>query len=295
MREATNNTRKSVPSKANSTHRSFLNSFLHISSLPSTPPFLISHRTSLACFLFCFSFFLLGQSRPNSANARLMAPSRNFPYGLIALSALLLLSLTSLPSRSGAVGSAFRESADTLKQEKNVLGSRPPLCVNKCLKCSPCMATLVVPPHMKSTEAKLQEDESYYLRHYFEDYGLRFMSGPSILTFVSFHLQSGGHLMLRSDISNPLQVRKAAIQLPFLFPLFADVGYPYLSCAPRSVASLAISKTQPRPVILPPSPPILPRFLLPTTAAHALRSPSGATSRAAVAGTGVRTGGLPRT
>lgn len=55
-----------------------------------------------------------------------------------------------------------------MKQVKTVLGSRPPECVNKCLNCRPCVATLVVPPHpvnrikAKSSSSK-GDDENYYL------------------------------------------------------------------------------------------------------------------------------------
>lgn len=33
------------------------------------------------------------------------------------------------------------------KSNKKVLGSRPPSCVNRCMNCRPCKATLVIPPH----------------------------------------------------------------------------------------------------------------------------------------------------
>ncbi|KAK6912212.1 hypothetical protein RJ641_024305 [Dillenia turbinata] len=46
-----------------------------------------------------------------------------------------------------------------------VLGSRPPGCVNKCLNCSPCMATPVVPPHPRGIfrSSSYGEDDGYYL------------------------------------------------------------------------------------------------------------------------------------
>lgn len=67
---------------------------------------------------------------------------------------------------------------DQLQPRKKVLGSRPPTCVNKCMSCRPCMATLVIPPHRirtssitttTTTQAYQQsssfhrEDDSYYL------------------------------------------------------------------------------------------------------------------------------------
>ncbi|KAB1219856.1 EPIDERMAL PATTERNING FACTOR-like protein 8 [Morella rubra] len=46
-----------------------------------------------------------------------------------------------------------------------VLGSKPPGCVNRCLNCRPCIATLVIPSHqMKEFSASsCGEDDSYYL------------------------------------------------------------------------------------------------------------------------------------
>ncbi|GFP88971.1 polygalacturonase [Phtheirospermum japonicum] len=43
-----------------------------------------------------------------------------------------------------------------------VLGSRPPGCVNKCMSCRPCEATLVIPPR-KNESSWHREDDSYYL------------------------------------------------------------------------------------------------------------------------------------
>ncbi|KAK2660471.1 hypothetical protein Ddye_007004 [Dipteronia dyeriana] len=34
-----------------------------------------------------------------------------------------------------------------LKEKEKAVGSRPPGCINKCLNCRPCMATLVIQPH----------------------------------------------------------------------------------------------------------------------------------------------------
>lgn len=51
--------------------------------------------------------------------------------------------------------------------ETKEIGSRPPACVNKCMKCRPCMATLVIPNHQKRKGAfKLashEDDDTYYL------------------------------------------------------------------------------------------------------------------------------------
>ena len=48
-----------------------------------------------------------------------------------------------------------------------VLGSRPPACVNKCMSCRPCEATLVIPPHQTKkwgvSISSHREDDTYYL------------------------------------------------------------------------------------------------------------------------------------
>ncbi|KAK4269646.1 hypothetical protein QN277_022776 [Acacia crassicarpa] len=49
--------------------------------------------------------------------------------------------LTVAPHCSGVMGME--------EESKKVIGSRPPACVNKCHKCRPCIATLVV-PHQKT-------------------------------------------------------------------------------------------------------------------------------------------------
>ena len=51
------------------------------------------------------------------------------------------------------------------------LGSRPPGCVNKCMNCRPCMATLVIPPHDHRNKglresSSHQEDDTYYLLYW---------------------------------------------------------------------------------------------------------------------------------
>lgn len=73
----------------------------------------------------------------------------------------------------GASGSG--EENEMVQQKKKILGSRPPACVNKCLSCRPCMATLVIPPHhtksktaattnfKTSNKYSSDEDDTYYL------------------------------------------------------------------------------------------------------------------------------------
>lgn len=58
-----------------------------------------------------------------------------------------------------------------MKDKKMMLGSRPPKCVNKCLSCNPCIATLVAPPRhqmkdgisVTSYDYGYNNHDSYYL------------------------------------------------------------------------------------------------------------------------------------
>ncbi|WCJ40554.1 EPIDERMAL PATTERNING FACTOR-like protein 2 [Euphorbia peplus] len=59
-----------------------------------------------------------------------------------------------------------------VEEEKTVLGSKPPGCVNKCLNCRPCMATLVDPSHHQkiiksfkfvSSHSHDDDNNGYYL------------------------------------------------------------------------------------------------------------------------------------
>ncbi|KAF1870023.1 hypothetical protein Lal_00017603 [Lupinus albus] len=51
-----------------------------------------------------------------------------------------------------------------------MIGSKPPDCINKCMNCSPCMATLVIPNYPKwkgfkaltPEEEEEEENEIYY-------------------------------------------------------------------------------------------------------------------------------------
>ncbi|XP_010250122.1 PREDICTED: EPIDERMAL PATTERNING FACTOR-like protein 6 [Nelumbo nucifera] len=91
-----------------------------------------------------------------------MASSSIYSNGLRIAVLILIFSVTSLPSKPA--GLELSSNDESLKQRKLVLGSRPPRCVNKCLSCSPCMATLVIPPHQRSFKSSSQgEDGSYYL------------------------------------------------------------------------------------------------------------------------------------
>ncbi|XVF74734.1 hypothetical protein PTKIN_Ptkin13bG0135700 [Pterospermum kingtungense] len=97
-----------------------------------------------------------------------MTPSRTCPNGLIVavLTVVAIFFITFLPPSSsvGALNSDHGESS--LQQSNTVLGSKPPGCVNKCLSCRPCMATLVIPSHRwKNFKATYHGDEgdNYYL------------------------------------------------------------------------------------------------------------------------------------
>ncbi|CAK9164871.1 unnamed protein product [Ilex paraguariensis] len=56
--------------------------------------------------------------------------------------------------------------SETLQRRNMLLGSRPPGCVDKCMNCRPCKATLVIPSHDQRKgyrESSHREDDSYYL------------------------------------------------------------------------------------------------------------------------------------
>ncbi|KAF5190852.1 hypothetical protein FRX31_019557 [Thalictrum thalictroides] len=85
---------------------------------------------------------------------------RNCSKGLFLrlVVAILIFCLTFLPLKT--VGLMFSSNGEALEQKKMVLGSRPPLCINKCFNCRPCRATLVIPPHKTRFQ---KEDDTYYL------------------------------------------------------------------------------------------------------------------------------------
>ncbi|XP_059639292.1 EPIDERMAL PATTERNING FACTOR-like protein 8 [Cornus florida] len=90
-----------------------------------------------------------------------MAPSRNN-----IITVILIFSLIFLPSKSDlVVQSKYLSTSEIVQQMKMVLGSRPPACVNKCMNCRPCLATLVIPPHQKKgfRESSHGEEDNYYL------------------------------------------------------------------------------------------------------------------------------------
>ncbi|KAL7607258.1 hypothetical protein Lser_V15G17726 [Lactuca serriola] len=55
------------------------------------------------------------------------------------------------------------DDESSVGENKKILGSRPPGCVNKCVNCRPCQATLVIPPHSKFIDSSHWEDNYYLL------------------------------------------------------------------------------------------------------------------------------------
>ncbi|KAI9191626.1 hypothetical protein LWI28_011018 [Acer negundo] len=92
--------------------------------------------------------------------SRIRFPLVGTPFLIHAKSRFSLLDIP-MPSVLASVLHSY-ENCGT-EGVKMVLGSRPPQCVNKCLNCRPCVATLVVPSHPKNHHFKPQEDENYYL------------------------------------------------------------------------------------------------------------------------------------
>ncbi|KAF7849082.1 hypothetical protein BT93_L1263 [Corymbia citriodora subsp. variegata] len=92
-----------------------------------------------------------------------MASSSHYQYHRSGLKATVLLAcfLLHLSPITGT---------EVLKNRREMVGSRPPICVNRCLSCRPCMATLVIHPPAgvggKAEDAGASSHEgsgSYYL------------------------------------------------------------------------------------------------------------------------------------
>ncbi|KAJ4718392.1 EPIDERMAL PATTERNING FACTOR-like protein [Melia azedarach] len=104
----------------------------------------------------------------------MVASSRSkYPHGLrVAVTVAFIVSLTFLPLISDGFTISGQNYGDyddqSLVQRKMVLGSKPPACINKCLSCRPCVATLVIPSHQRkvyraSSSSSHGEDDNYYL------------------------------------------------------------------------------------------------------------------------------------
>ncbi|CAL0324162.1 unnamed protein product [Lupinus luteus] len=85
-------------------------------------------------------------------------------HGFKVAITVAFLSTLLLPKSGGSVFFDTKESVED--ESKMVIGSKPPACVNKCMKCRPCMATVVVPNHHQKKGFKVLshgEDDRYYL------------------------------------------------------------------------------------------------------------------------------------
>ncbi|KAL5547833.1 hypothetical protein UlMin_003064 [Ulmus minor] len=84
----------------------------------------------------------------------------------IAVVLISIFSLTFFPSNSAGLILGADDNDEGLNKEmKVVLGSRPPRCVNKCLNCGPCSATLVTSQQHKNGfgASPHEHDQRYYL------------------------------------------------------------------------------------------------------------------------------------
>ncbi|KAL1554151.1 EPIDERMAL PATTERNING FACTOR-like protein 5 [Salvia divinorum] len=99
-----------------------------------------------------------------------MAISTTYTFAVLLLS-IFFLSLTLLPLQSGGTGIRASMEDEVKKEIKMGLGSKPPACLNRCMSCRPCVATLAIPSqsqkrshiiydYVKSSRA---QDDTYYL------------------------------------------------------------------------------------------------------------------------------------
>ncbi|OMO90831.1 EPIDERMAL PATTERNING FACTOR-like protein [Corchorus olitorius] len=88
-----------------------------------------------------------------------MAASSFYHQYKLRIAATLICFLAFLPSKPGGLGTLMNE------REKLQVGSRPPVCLNKCSSCRPCMATLVIQPPLQKryTKSSHEEGDYYYL------------------------------------------------------------------------------------------------------------------------------------
>ncbi|AES86585.1 EPIDERMAL PATTERNING FACTOR-like protein 8 [Medicago truncatula] len=79
------------------------------------------------------------------------------------ITVLFIFFFCMLFSKSG--GSLVLERNDSLQDRKMVIGSKPPACLNKCMNCRPCIATLVVSQKRKSYKvlSRGDDNDTYYL------------------------------------------------------------------------------------------------------------------------------------
>ncbi|WJX42771.1 hypothetical protein P8452_29964 [Trifolium repens] len=85
---------------------------------------------------------------------------------IIIIITVLFIFFFSMLFSISAGGSMVMERNKSLKERK-MIGSEPPACLNKCLKCRPCIATLVVPNKQKLNKSfkvlsRGDQDDTYY-------------------------------------------------------------------------------------------------------------------------------------
>lgn len=83
---------------------------------------------------------------------------RNF-YGVFLGSVLISMLILQDVSGRELVDRSNTKQAAKLKEESNLMGSKPPNCMNKCMGCTPCTASLTIPPHPRDP---LSHDSEYY-------------------------------------------------------------------------------------------------------------------------------------
>ncbi|KAG6413301.1 hypothetical protein SASPL_126010 [Salvia splendens] len=91
-----------------------------------------------------------------------MAISTTYTFAALLLS-IFFLSLTLLPLQSGGIGMGAS------MEIKMGLGSKPPACLNRCMSCRPCVATLAIPSQSQKrspfiyVKFSTAQDDTYYL------------------------------------------------------------------------------------------------------------------------------------
>lgn len=93
-----------------------------------------------------------------------MVKCKNYSKILEVVNSIMILNLSS-HVYGWAGGSLVLERNDSLQDRKMVIGSKPPACLNKCMNCRPCIATLVVSQKRKSYKvlSRGDDNDTYYL------------------------------------------------------------------------------------------------------------------------------------
>ncbi|XP_047938844.1 EPIDERMAL PATTERNING FACTOR-like protein 5 [Salvia hispanica] len=94
-----------------------------------------------------------------------MAISTTYTFAALLLSIFFL----SLPLQSGGIGMGASMDDEVKKEIKMGLGSKPPACLNRCMSCRPCVATLAIPSQSQKRSPFIYvkfshaQDDTYYL------------------------------------------------------------------------------------------------------------------------------------